>query len=83
MRRERKEVRVRSKPYSLDETGTAGPFIYFTSSRSCTELYCGKCAPPYDIREVDGAKVLYYRNHPAQKIEVSEKGEDIKAKGSH
>lgn len=65
MRVARKEVRV--VPYS--------------EPRTRTELYCGRCAPPYDTKTL-GAETKYYRQELSRNIEVTEKGKDIKAKSA-
>lgn len=61
---------------------TGDTFTVYWEPHVRTEPYCGRCAPPYDIRQV-GSEVSFARRQPAQNIEVDEKGKDIKEKRAH
>ncbi len=57
-----------------------GLTINYGSSWPHTELYCGRCAPPYDIKLSCEGETHFYRIQPSQNIEVDEKGKPIKKK---
>ncbi len=77
MRAARKEVEVerRGSPYD-----TAITFMIYTSPEDTTESFCGRCAPPYDVKVWIGPTPHYYRKETAREVEVTEKGKAIKEK---
>ena len=84
----RKEIEVRRTFGSLFDTGgtpyTSGnPYYTGTWTISSppqytTEPFCGRCAPPYDVKRLAGDKASYYRREPSRDVEVTEKGKAIK-----
>ncbi len=74
----RKEVEVERASGSLFDAG--GTMTYYIGSdypEPSVESYCGRCAPPYDMKRVAGGEVSYYRQEPSKNIEVTEKGKKL------
>ena len=69
------------KVVKVEESGVweDGSFLPYFGPHSSTELYCGRCAPPYNVRCVKGSGTHYYRR---EDIEVTEKGKPIKEKST-
>ena len=76
MRRARKKVEAEDSGHRFSD----GLSINYGSLWFHIELYCGRCAPPYDLRLSCAEETHFYRIQPPQNIEVDEKGKDIKKK---
>jgi hypothetical protein len=78
MRQARKEVEVECSGISGD---IGGSFVIYGSPQRSVEFYCGRCAPPYDMRRREGSVTRFYRSEPAQNVEITEKGKPVQARG--
>ncbi len=77
----RKEVgvtRTSGSPFDASSTfGIGSTYAIYTSPEDTTEFFCGRCAPPYDMKRLTAGNARYYRTEPSRNIEVTEKGKKL------
>lgn len=68
------------KKVKVEESGIqmGDVFMPYFGPHSRTEFYCGRCAPPYDGKDVQGCGTRYFCKEPSRKVEVTEEGKPIK-----